>query len=157
MHRWRFTTKLAQRTVYNVYSTLSAMCRDAAIDGEVDRTPCILTKAQLGPLVDKDPEWRDGALFTRDEAETIISHPDIPDDRRIFYACMLLAGLRPGEVAALRWRHFDATSAPLGRLAVALAYNTRKGTTKGTKTNAVRHVPVHATLAAMLAEWKLSG
>jgi hypothetical protein len=28
---------------------------------------------------------------------------------------------------------------------------------KGTKTETVKHVPVHPTLAAMLAEWKLSG
>jgi len=157
VHAWRFKTKLAQRTVYNVYSTIAAMFRDAAIDGEIDQTPCILTKAQLGPLVDKDPEWRDGAVFSRDEAELIVSDERIPMDRRIFYACMLLGGLRPGEVSAERWRHYDSTTTPLGRLTVAKAYNTRKHNEKGTKTNAVRHVPVHPTLAAILAEWKLSG
>jgi integrase len=68
-----------------------------------------------------------------------------------------LAGLRPGEAAALRWRHYDATTAPLGKLTVALAYNTRKHRAKTTKTDAVRHVPVHPTLAGMLAEWRLSG
>lgn len=31
------------------------MFRDAAIDGEIEQTPCILTNAQFGPLVDKDP------------------------------------------------------------------------------------------------------
>lgn len=70
---------------------------------------------------------------------------------------MLLGGLRPGEVSAVRWRHYDANVEPLGKLTVAKAYNTRKHNEKGTKTNAVRHVPVHPTLAAMLAEWKLSG
>jgi hypothetical protein len=33
----------------------------------------------------------------------------------------LLAGLRPGEIGALRWRHYDAATEPLGRLQVALA------------------------------------
>jgi hypothetical protein len=37
------------------------------------------------------------------------------------------------------------------------AYNTRKHRAKTTKTDAVRHVPVHPTLAAMRAEWRLSG
>jgi integrase len=156
-HRWRHETKLAQRTVYNVYSSVCAMFRDAAIEGVVEQTPCILTNAQLGPLVDKDPEWRDGSQFTREEAETLVSDERIPLDRRVYYAFMLLAGMRPGEIAALRWRHFDSTVQPLGKLTVALAHNTRKNRTKGTKTGAVRHVPVHPTLAAMLAEWKLSG
>lgn len=157
VHRWRYTTKLAQRTVYNIYSTIAAMFRDAAIQGVIEQSPCILTKAQLGPLVDSDPEWRHGALFTRDEAEIMISHPDIPFDRRLYYAFGLLAGLRPGEIAALRVRHYEPSIEPLGRLTVALALNTRKGTIKGTKTGATRRVPVHPTLAAMLAEWLLSG
>ena len=33
---------------------------------------------QLGPLVDSDPEWRAGAVFTRDEAEQMISDHRIP-------------------------------------------------------------------------------
>ncbi|HEY5923137.1 MAG TPA: hypothetical protein VIV11_15765 [Kofleriaceae bacterium] len=157
VRRWRFTTKLAQRTVYNVYSVIAALFRDAAIEGLIDQTPCILTKTQLGPLVDSDPEWRDGSLFTRDEAEIMISDDRVPFDRRIYYAFGLLAGLRPGEIAALRIRHYEPTIEPLGRLTVALAHNTRKGTTKGTKTGATRRVPVHPTLAAMLAEWMLHG
>jgi integrase len=83
----------------------------------------------------------------------LISRPDISDDRRLYYACMLLGGMRPGEIAALHVRHYEPNLEPLGRLTVALALNTRKGTIKGTKTNAVRHVPVHPTLAAMLGGW----
>ena len=45
---------------------------------------------------------------------------------------------------------------PLGKLLVAKSYSTRVGE-KTTKTDAVKHVPVHPTLAAMLAEWKLGG
>lgn len=148
---------LAARTVHNVNSTLSALFRDAALEGAIEQTPCILTHHQLGPIVDKDPEWRAGALFTRDEAEVLISHPDIPMDRRLVYGFGLLAGLRPGEVGAARWRNYDAAVMPLGRLVVALAYSSKRDLVKGTKTQAVRHVPVHPTLAAMLAEWKLGG
>lgn len=40
---------------------------------------------------------------------------------------------------------------------VAKSYNTRKAREKGTKTDVVKHVPVHGTLAAVLADWKLRG
>jgi integrase len=148
---------LAPRSIYNVYSTVSAMFRDAKLADLIEQTPCCLTERQLGPKRDKDPEWRALAVFTRDEAQTLISSPLIPQDRRVVYALELLAGLRPGEVAALRWRHYDPSKQPLGELFVALAYSTRRDKAKGTKTETVKHVPVHPTLAAILGEWKLGG
>jgi hypothetical protein len=96
-------------------------------------------------------------VFSHQEAETLISHPEIPFDRRMVYALGLLAGLRTGEAAALRWRHYYPDNEPLGELVVAFAYSTRKACEKRTKTEVVKHVPVHPTLAAMLAEWKLGG
>lgn len=147
----------SQRLVYNIYSVVSAMFRDAKLADYVAQTPCELDARQLGPLKDKDPEWRSGAVFTREEVETIISSPDIPADRHMVYALELLAGIRPGEAAALRWRHYDASTDILGKLTVALSYNTRKNRAKGTKTDVVKFIPVHPTLAAMLAEWKLNG
>jgi integrase len=158
------TTKLeatgdvpSQRTVYNIYSVVSALFRDAKLADKIEQTPCILDERQLGPLKDKNPEWRASAVFTRDEVQTLISSPVIPPDRQLVYALELLAGVRTGEAAALRWRHYDPAKKPLGELLVALSYNTRKNRAKGTKTDAVKHIPVHPTLAAMLAEWKLSG
>jgi integrase len=65
--------------------------------------------------------------------------------------------VRPGEAAALRWRHYDPTVTPLGKRLVAKSYNTTRNTEKTTKTDAVKHVPVHPVLAAMLAEWKRDG
>lgn len=159
VRRLRFANdpRLAPRTVRNVYSVLAAAMRDAAIDGLIETTPCILTAAQLGPVVDKDREWRASALFTRAEAEQLISDPRIPADRQLGYALGLLAGLRPGESAALRWRHYEPDLTPLGRLTVASSYNTKYSMLKGTKTEANRSVPVHPVLAAMLAEWHLAG
>jgi hypothetical protein len=48
------------------------MFRDAQIAEVIEHTPCVLTKVPLGPLVDSNPEWRDGAVFTREEAEDLI-------------------------------------------------------------------------------------
>jgi integrase len=81
----------------------------------------------------------------------------VPEDRRVLYALEFLTGMRMGEAAAIAWRAYDATLAPLGRLVVATSYNTRSDKVKSTKTERPREVPVHATLAAVLAAWKLSG
>jgi integrase len=123
----------------------------------IEQSPCVLDERQLGPVTDKDPEWRDAAVFTHEEVETIISDGQIPPDRQMVYALELLAGVRPGEGAALRWRHYDPAVRPLGKLLVARSYNTKRNREKSTKTDAVKHVPVHPVLAAMLAEWKLGG
>ena len=148
---------VAPRTVHSIYGTPTAMFRDAKLADKIEQTPCCLDVRHLGPLVDKDPEWRSTAVFSHEEAETLISHPEIPFDRRMVYALGLLAGLRTGETAALRWRHYYPDNEPLGELVVAFAYSTRKACEKRTKTDVVKHVPVHPTLAAMLAEWKLGG
>lgn len=153
----RAAGKLAPRTVRNIYSTLSALFRDARIAGLTESTPCVLDDRQLGAVVDKDSEWRAEAVYTRDEVERLISDERIPTDRRMLYALDFLAGLRHGESAALRWRHWDPEREPLGRLLVARSFNSHYARERGTKTLAERHVPVHPTLAAMLAEWKLAG
>jgi len=78
--------------------------RDAKLADLVEQSPCILDERQIGPLVDKDPESRNAAVFARDEVETIISDARISADRQMVYALELLAGVRPGEAAALHWR-----------------------------------------------------
>ena len=148
---------LAPKTIYNVYACCSAMFRDARLAELIEQSPCILDERQLGPRIDSDPEWRKDAVFSRNEAETLISDHRIPPDRQMVYGLELLAGVRTGEASALRWRHYDPVVRPLGRLLVARSYNSRTGREKNTKTEAVKHVPVHPTLAAMLAEWKLGG
>jgi integrase len=157
-HKLRTDPKLnlAPRSIYNIYSVVSAVFRDAKLADLIQQSPCVLDERHLGPLIDKDPEWRSTAVFTHEEVETIISDARIPPDRQMAYAIELLAGVRPGEGSALRWRHYDPTVRPLGKLLVAKSYSTRVGE-KTTKTDAVKHVPVHPTLAAMLAEWKLGG
>ncbi len=146
--------KKAPRTIYNDYSTICALFRDAHLDDLVPSTPCILTKRQLGAKVDKNPEWRPGALFTKAELETLISDERIPMNRRVFYALEGLAGLRLGEAAGLHWRNCGRQPelAPLGQLYVA--FNGARALPKG---DICRPVPIHPTLAAILAEWKLFG
>ena len=159
--------QLSSRSVLHVYGTLRQIMRGAVREGIIMASPCVLDREDLPTLQDKDPEWRLGAVFTRDELEVLISHPDIPEERRLGYALMGLAGLRWGEVAALRWRAYDPAATPLGRLTVAVAVSSRRRALARkagkeeddgigrTKTGAVRRAPVHPVLAAMLAAWRL--
>ncbi len=145
-------TKLAPRTVRNVYSVARALFRDAVLADLIEQTPAILGKYQLGTVEDADPEWRATAIYTRSEVEMLIADPRVSPDQHVWYAFQGLAGLRPGEAAPLRWRHYTTDAEPLGRLLIANSNLRRR-----TKTGVVRHVPVHPVLAAMLAEWKLTG
>jgi integrase len=119
--------------------------------------PCALEEDDLPAKVDQDPAWRQTAIYSRDEVEQIISDERIPHDRRMYDALLFLAGIRFGEAAALRWRHYESTARPLGRLSIARSYNTKLKVEKEVKTKIPRDVPVHPVLAALLAEWKLWG
>jgi integrase len=143
---------LAPKSIRNIYAILRALFRDAQIDGLIASSPCILTKYQLGDVVDKDPEARAGYKFSREELERLISDTRIPFHRRVLYALMGVEGMRPGEASALCWRHLEPNMKPLGRLTIA-----RSNEKKRTKTGTIRYAPVHPTLAALLAEWRLSG
>src|SRR5713101_666085 len=65
--------------------------------------------------------------------------------------------MRIGEAAALRWRAYDPSFNLLCRLLIASSYNRKRKLEKAVKTERPREVPVHPTLAKMLAPWKLGG
>lgn len=134
-----------------VYGTVHKMFEDFVADELIPRSPCRIKREDLPPDIDRDQEWRDQAVFTVEEVEMLLSDDRIPEQRRVYYALSFLAGLRHGAVAGLRMRHIDTTTQPLQKLLIAFSYGGR------TKTKATRTVPVHPVLAAMLAEWKLSG
>ena len=148
----RIKGEIAPKTVINIYSTIRALFRDALIADLIEQTPAILTRHQLGELHDKDPAWRRSAVFSRDEMEMLLADPRIDVDRVVVYALAGLAGLRHGEIAGLRWHRYDAGIEPLGSLSIVTSYDTGR-----TKTGDGRLVPVHPTLAAILAEWRLGG
>lgn len=144
----------APRTVRNVYFLAKALFRDAQIAELVPlgETPAILTRRQLGKTRDADPTWRASAQFTKTELEALIGDERVPLDRRVMYALLGLGMMRHGEAAGLRWRSYDASMEPLGRLEVSTSYDDGE-----TKTETPRWMPVHPALAALLAEWKLMG
>jgi len=90
--------QLAPRTVRHVYGVLHRMFEDAVADELIESNPCAIKRGELPAKIDKDPTWRSGAVFTREEVEQLISDERIPEDRRVFYAIAFLGGLRTGEV-----------------------------------------------------------
>lgn len=150
-------TDMAPRSVHHVYATLHTMFADAVADELIERNPCVLKRNELPKKRDKNPEWRESAVFTRNEVEQIISDDRIPEDRRVLDALLFLGCLRFGESAALRVRDYDPQAEPLGRLMVTKSYSTKKRSEKSVKTDQPRQMPVHPTLAKILGRWLLRG
>lgn len=151
------TPQLAPRTIHTIWHALRGMFRTAVVGSYVPSNPCVLERGVLPKKKDKDPHWRRTAVFSREEVETLISDERIPLQRRVLYAILFLAGVRPGEASALRWSYYDTSWQPLGLLDIQRAYDTDGRAEGETKTDKQRLVPVHPTLARMLAQWKLSG
>ena len=148
---------IAPKTVRAMFGALKRLFRAAVFERAVASTPCVLPPGSVPRAVDKVPGARRHWRSRREEVEALISDVQVPADRHPLWALFFLAGLRAGEVFALRWRHYDPRRRPLGCLTVERSYSTARRVEKGTKTGAVREVPVHPTLAAVLAEWRLSG
>jgi hypothetical protein len=70
---------------------------------------------------------------------------------------VFLTGMRPNELAVLRWRYLDGSAQPLGRVQVAVAWDRVRQEEKAVKSERPREVPIHPTLARILAAWKLGG
>ncbi len=141
----RNETDLAPKTIREISGLCHTLFNSAIIDELITENPVKYEKGVLPKKLDKDPSWRRQAIYTRPEVEQLLSDERIPIDRRMLYALKFFTG-RHGEVSRLTWEQWDPTTKPLGSLAVDI-----------TKTKVPRLIPVHPTLAKMLAEWKLSG
>ncbi len=143
---------LAPRSVIRIYSDLHTLYADAVAEGQVAVSPCTLRerRGELPKNIDKDGKWRSRAVFTRAEAEQLLSDRRIPVQRRVLYALVFFGGMRIGEAVARRWSDYDEAE-PLNRLIVATQHDDRALKSEGS----TREVPVHPALAAMLATWRL--
>jgi len=151
---------LAPRTVRSAYFTTRQVFQHLVLQEVIPGNPMTVEKGDRSPLPrvkDKIPGWRQTAVFTASEVETLISDERIPVHRRIAYAVEFLTGLRTGQVSALKWGDYDTSMQPLGKITSAVSYNSARKVVKETKTGAVHEVPVHPTLHRLLVAWKLSG
>lgn len=152
------TDVLSARTARHVYATLRLLMKAAVTQGRIASTPCVIELPNL-PHKEEIAAERGVTRITRDEIEAIISAGDdaVPEDRRVMYSLLLLGALRFGEAAALTWRDYDAACEPLGKFVVEKSYSSKARKMDGDKTETAREMPVHPTLARILAAWKLGG
>jgi len=149
--------RLSPRSIHHVYDATRGMFTMAASADPplIGVNPCTL-KVKPGELPkkrDKNPTWRKGAVFTHGELLALFTDERNQWDRRVFFAILFFGGMRFGEGAGRRWRDYDASAQPLGRLAVYSQYDGQalKGEGEG------REVPVHPFLAWMLRGWRERG
>jgi len=75
--RRKAPTFLAPRTVRHIYGTLRSLLGDALVDGLVPLNACTLRPHHLPPDIDRDPAWREAAVFSRQEIVKLVSDPRI--------------------------------------------------------------------------------
>lgn len=146
---------LAPRTVRNIYSVIQRAFARAALDEVFAVSPCeTVSKAGILPKRDdKNPGERVTWKYTRREAAMLIYDERLPEDRRVTYAIALLGGLRFGESSALRVSDYDKACTPLRRITAGRSYQSATKKIKGTKTGAIKFVPVIPALAEILDAW----
>lgn len=146
--------RLAPRTIKHIYRLLHNVFTSAVVEERIISNPIKVEKSELPKMVDADREWRINATYLVLEVELLISSPLLPPERRVLYALKAIAGMRHGEAAALCWRHIDYTYEPLAKVNIVQAYDSIDRVVKETKSEEVRAVPLHPTLAMILAAWK---
>lgn len=137
--------RLAPRTICHVYGTLATMFHSAVAEELIPSTPCVVSRGILPKKTDRDPSWRDDAIYAREEAEALMYDPRLLPDRRVFYALKYLAALRHSEAARLRWRDIRPME-PLSQILL-----------EKTKTGIARRVPIHPALGELLFDWRVLG
>lgn len=148
-------SKRAPRTLRNAWDVVRRALLEAFREGLCPLPP-EMPRDALPAIRDAKREWRDGAVFDREELRELMHSPKIMPDRQALYSVLGLTGARLGEVLALRWRHWNPSREPLGELRIATSYQRISSEEKCTKTGSSRQVPVHPRLGEVLARWKRS-
>lgn len=139
--------ELAPGTLRVVLATLSSLYQDLLERGIADHNPCRGLPASLMRLMRSDHDPRTVPFVERLEDVRRI-HLALPDDLGVAYAIGALAGLRTGEVFALRW-----TSVNLDGGTILVSEGSRHRAT--TKDRDPRPVPIQDALRAVLKAWHL--
>lgn len=145
---------LAPRTIRNAFDVVRRALDQAVIDELLVTNPCASIRRRLPTIEDKDPAARATWMHTRSDIERMLApHPAIQSDWRVRWAIAYCTGARHGETRALRWGDWHREVEPLTRLTIARAIKSRSGREGRTKTGAIKHVPVHPVLEAVLLWW----
>jgi integrase len=147
---------LAPRTIQQIVRALGVVYKDARIDEVLPpghASPVVFRAGDLPPMVDADPDFRGRSIYTREEADRLMSDAAVPEHMRVAFAVLFLTGCRAGELVALRWGDLHER-APRWCLRIARSWQEARGREKSTKTGVVRDIPVHPALLPRLLEWR---
>lgn len=151
--------RLASRTIQQIIRALSSVYRDARIDAVLPNghaSPVLLRRDDLPKTEDADPDFRGRSIYTRGEADMLITSTDVPEHMRLAFAVLFCTGMRAGELVALRWGDLHERE-PRWLLRVARSWQEARGREKSTKTGVVRDIPVHPALLPRLLAWRDTG
>lgn len=147
---------LAPLTIRAYVKYVKRIFATAVFERVIPATPCVLPKGIVPAARDKVVGARRSWRQTRQEIVALISDVRVPEERRVLWALLFFSGDRAGEGFAVRWLDIEQRE-PLNCLHVARSWSRAQKIFKDPKTGVAREVPIHPTLAAILAEWKLSG
>lgn len=141
----------ASRTVIRHYGCLRALFRSALREELILVNPCTLVtdSQELPKEADRSDDWRDLAVFTREEIVALMTDERVPEHRRAFYTLTFFCGMRMGEAAGRRWQDYDASARPLGKMFIRDQHDGQP-----LKTGKSRTFPVHPELAKFLGRWR---
>ncbi|MEL6545456.1 MAG: hypothetical protein AAFQ82_12570 [Myxococcota bacterium] len=149
-------SKKAPRTIINIHSVARSLFDDAVSDELISSTPWVIPKYERPKKRDKDPRWRNAALYSRDEMGVLLFDERVEEWHRVFTALMYLGAMRFGEAAARRWGDVIAAE-PLDYFDIATSWSTKRGVVDETKTQTPRRMPIHPTLGVILEQWWAEG
>jgi integrase len=145
----RFLTSLAERglgtrTIAHVRSLLSGLFRHALRTGLIETNP-VRDAGSLTPARTPEPTH----AYSLEEAEAIVSALVENPQAQLVFALACFLGLRPGEIAGLRWSDIDCEWLHVRR-------SSWRGIVGTTKTEeSVASVPLIEPLKSLLAAWRL--
>lgn len=133
---------LSPSTVRNTINPLRALYRDADLvtDGGLPNDP---TNGLRLPAVRSRRD--DDRIPTPEQARRLVEHA--PDRDRALWALACYAGLRRGELRALRWKHLDLKA---GLVRVRRSWDRKEGEISPKSDAGPRDVPIFAELRPIL-------
>jgi integrase len=132
----------------------------STVQNQIDPLRVIFRRAVRRDLVAVDPtkglelrkpDGRRDRIATPEEARELLDA--LPSEERALWAMALYAGLRHGELRALRWSDIDLGARVIR---VARGWDAKEGEQEGKSATARRTVPMIARLAPYLAAHKLA-
>lgn len=137
-------TGLDPSTIKNTLNPLQVICRRAVRRGELAVNPT--TDLELPRAKGK----RDRIASPEEGAALLAA---LPAEDRALWATAMYAGLRRGELRALRWSDVDLAA---GRIRVERAWDDEEGVIDGKSEAAERSVPMPAVLRDFLVEHRMT-